>query len=237
MLIAEHLTVLRDQQSLIRDISFTLQPGKIISIIGSSGAGKTTLLKAASLLQLPSSGSLTVGDTFRYEFPLTNQNYPLPYPLLTVVFQQLFLWPHLTLKQNILMPLQGNIDHAYFDHLVADFQLGICLDRFPNQSSIGQRQRAALLRALMLKPRYLMLDEITAALDLEQSHVVISHLKRLAKQDGIGILWVSHAIRLASGISDHILFMDHGKIEEEGPPTILDDPQSSRLRQFLSCSL
>ena len=90
------------------------------------------------------------------------------------------------------------------------------LDRYPNEVSIGQRQRAALVRALLLRPTYLLLDEVTSALDIEQSHLILSHLREIA-QNGVGILFVSHAIHFAAKISDQILFMENGSIVETGP--------------------
>ncbi len=107
------------------------------------------------------------------------------------------------------------------------------LDRYPNEVSLGQRQRAALVRALMLKPKYLLLDEVTSALDIEQSYLILGHLKQIAEQ-GVGIIFVSHAIHLASKISDKVIFLDGGRIVEEGNKDILKSPQTDRLKKFIN---
>ena len=220
---------------ILKNISLSLNSGKIISIIGPSGAGKTSLLRAISLIDFPDSGSIEIGED-KYQFPITQaekvENY---YPNLTIVFQQFFIWPHLTIRENISLALRGDVDQEHFNEIVELFQMNEFLDRYPNEVSLGQRQRAALARALMLKPKYLLLDEVTSALDIEQSHLILGHLKDIAKK-GVGIILVSHALHLVSKISDKIIFLENGEIVEEGDVSILTNPKTNRLKEFINIS-
>ena len=235
MLIAKNISKQVQGKEVLQDLSFSLAPGEIVSIIGPSGAGKTTFLKAISLIDEPDSGSLEI-DTHTYTFPLTKERITeYPYPDLTVVFQQFFIWPHLTIKENLILALRGKVDAAHFDQVIALFQMSEFLNRYPNEVSLGQRQRAALVRALLLKPKYLLLDEVTSALDVEQSYLILSHLKSIASQ-GVGIIFVTHALHLASKISDKIIFLADGKIGEEGTSEILTSPKTERLKRFIDIS-
>ena len=208
MLFAKNITKKIDGREILKDVSLSLECGEIVSVIGPSGAGKTTLLRAISLIDFPNSGALTIGEN-KYQFPLAEtEQIKYPYPDLTVVFQQLFIWPHLTIRQNLTLPLRDNFDEKHFDEVTGLFQMKNFLDRYPNEVSIGQRQRAAIARALLLKPKYLLLDEITSALDIEQSHLILSHLKQIAER-GVGIVFVSHALHFASKISSRVQGVTH----------------------------
>lgn len=235
MLLAKNITKKIDKREILKDISFSIESGQIVSIIGPSGSGKTTFLRAISLIDFPDSGSLEIGDE-KYQFPINQiEKVKYPYPNLTVVFQQFFIWPHLTIRENITLALRGNADKKHFDEVVGLFQMNEFLDRYPNEVSLGQRQRAALARALLLKPKYLLLDEVTSALDIEQSHLILGHLRQIAQQ-GVGIIFVSHALHLASKISDKVIFLDDGKIIEEGTSDIINNPKTERLKKFINIS-
>ena len=235
MLLAKNISKKIDGRDILKDISFSIESGEIISIIGPSGSGKTTFLRAISLTDFPDTGSLEIGED-KYQFPIKQvENVKYPYPNLTVVFQQFFIWPHLTIRENITLALRGNVDKKHFDEVVGLFQMNEFLDRYPNEVSLGQRQRAALARALVLKPKYLLLDEVTSALDIEQSHLILGHLKQIAEQ-GVGVIFVSHAIHLASKISDKVIFLDNGKIVEEGTSDIITNQKTDRLKKFINIS-
>lgn len=235
MLLAKNITKNISGREILKDVSLSIESDEIVSIIGPSGAGKTTLLRAISLIDFPNSGSLTIGEN-KYRFPMARvEGIKYPYPNLTVVFQQLFIWPHLTIRQNLTLPLRNNFDEEHFDEVTGLFQMKSFLDRYPNEVSLGQRQRAAIARALLLKPEYLLLDEITSALDIEQSHLILSHLKQIADK-GVGIIFVSHALHFASKISKKVIFMDEGKIVEEGTGGILENPKTERLQKFINIS-
>lgn len=241
-------------QKIIENVDVALAPGQISVLIGPSGSGKTTLLKLLAMLEKPDSGTVTVDDQV-FTFP-TESNIKPPWPKVTVVFQQLFLWPHLTLLQNIQLPLRlqrgehkgadrRGTDGAPSDRnelaneqrrledLIELFEMEKFVNRYPNQASLGQRQRAALVRALVLQPEYLLLDEITSSLDVEQIAIILSYLKRLSKK-GIGILLITHLLNFAKEAADNIIFMDAGQIIEMGGREMLEAPKQERIRKFLS---
>lgn len=225
--------------SAFRDVHLAVRPGRVTAVLGPSGAGKTTLLKCLALLENSDCGEIRVDDD-RFRFPIMKgQQLSPPWPKLTVVFQQHFLWPHLTIRENILLPLgkRSSEDQDRFDSLVDLFAMADFIGRYPNQASLGQRQRAALARAFMLNPKYILLDEITSALDVEQIHNLFLHLTELRRRS-IGILLVTHHLGFAralveSGDGDEVIFLDDGAVVEQGGIELFDTPTSPRLRQFL----
>lgn len=236
MLKASNVTKSYGGAKILKGIDLTIEPGKITVLIGPSGSGKTTLLKIFALLETPDSGLVTV-DEQTYSFPLgKGQQIKAPWPKVTVVFQQLFLWPHLTLLQNMTLPLyaRGEDDDSPRVHeLIELFDMKDFIYRYPNQASLGQRQRAALVRALLLEPQYILLDEITSSLDVEQTAIILSKLKEL-RDKGIGILTITHLLQFAQEAADQVVFMDAGEILEEGGPELLVNPEHERIRKFMS---
>jgi polar amino acid transport system ATP-binding protein len=208
MLKVHNLSKSIDGQKILDNVSFELQKGEIIAIIGPSGGGKSTLLRSIALLEQLDSGIITI-DNQDFNFPLTlDQKLPSIYPKITMVFQQLFLWPHLTIIRNITLAAEENLDQILLDKLVKTFGIQDILNKYPNEISGGQKQRAALIRALILKPGYLLLDEITSALDNENSNLVVEYLVEL-KSRGVGILAVTHNLELANKLSKKILTLEN----------------------------
>lgn len=221
-------------QSVFENVSIEVEPGAITALLGPSGTGKTTLLKCMAMLEAPSKGRVSI-EHKTYEFPRAAGDFTPPWPELTVVFQQLFLWPHLTLRENIMLPVE-KFDEAMtgprLEELTQLFGMEGFLDRYPNETSRGQQQRAALARALMLKPKYILCDEITSALDVEQVGRVLECLN-LARAQGVGILLITHQLGFARRSCDHVVFMDGGHVVESGGRERLIQPLTDRFAQFL----
>ncbi|MDI9338414.1 MAG: ATP-binding cassette domain-containing protein [Alphaproteobacteria bacterium] len=230
---------------ILKDINLQIEPGKITCLIGPSGSGKSTILNCLSLLSNPTKGTVSIDDTI-YTFnenTKPNNNFSI-YPKITVVFQSLFLFPHLTNQENILLPLneQKLMLPNEYDDLISQLKIKHILNKFPEQCSGGERQRVALLRQILLKPKYLLLDEVTSALDLETVSIIADILIKLKKRN-TGILLITHMINFAIAVSDNFYFLDKGEIIENGEidkikPNIKYDnkPDTERLRTFLNLS-
>jgi ABC-type polar amino acid transport system ATPase subunit len=235
LLVARDLDKTFGRKKALRGVSCQIDRGGITAVIGPSGSGKSTLLRALSLIDPPDSGTIDVeGRVYRYPADDSTRQDP-PWPLVTVVFQQLFLWPHLSLRDNITMPARlGAVPdvESKLSELLQAFDMVEFIDRYPNQTSLGQRQRAAIARALILEPHYLLLDEVTSSLDIESVAAIVRHLAVL-KQRGMGVLLITHSLGLARGSADRIVFLDDGEALESGGSDILDRPQHARLKAFL----
>ncbi len=236
MLSARNLTFSYGTKPVFQNVNLEIDLGGITVLIGPSGGGKTTLLRCLALLEHAQSGEIRVDDEV-FSYPMSQgKTFTPPWPKLTAVFQQLFLWPHLTLRENILMPVRRRIGgdiNAELEVMIEAFDMKGFIDNYPNEASLGQRQRVALARALMLKPKYLLLDEITSALDVEQIAKILTYLKNLRGKD-IGIFIITHLLGFARHAADRVFFMADGVIAESGSPDILRNPQTERLGQFLS---
>jgi ABC-type polar amino acid transport system ATPase subunit len=235
MITGQNIVKKFEGRTILNGVDLTIDQGKITCLIGPSGSGKTTLLRALSLLEYPDSGSVII-EGKSYNFPRPLEQKPVnPWPEVTVVFQSLFLWPHMTLRRNVMLPAKraGLPDvHKRMEELIDFFEMGSFIDRYPNEASRGQQQRVALARALMLKPRYIFLDEITSALDVEQVAKVLEYLQKL-RDNGIGIFLITHLLGFAKRAADQVLFLNNGVIEEAGTSDILVNPKSDRLRHFV----
>lgn len=239
MLIGQDIYKSFNGKEILHGVNIEIQTGKISVLIGPSGGGKTTLVRALSLIDCPTQGHISFNG-LDYSFPLGDKTrISPPWPELTVVFQQHFLWPHLTLRQNIELPLQDNplVPHD-IEELINIFRMEEFIDHYPNQASLGQRQRVALARAFALKPKCILLDEITSALDVEQTGAVIRHLL-LLRSRGIGMLVVTHLLEFARQLvsrneGDMVFFLDEGRIAGAGGLDFFDNPDTARARQFLS---
>ena len=232
---------------VIKGVSISAKRGDVVSLIGSSGSGKSTLLRCANLLEDSQQGDvLFKGEPVKWagvghgRSPSDRAQVIRIRTNLSMVFQQFNLWSHMTILQNVMeapVTVLGrdkaeveNAARAYLDKV----GIGDKSDVYPAQLSGGQQQRAAIARALCMEPEALLFDEPTSALDPELEQEVIKVIKDLATE-GRTMLIVTHDMKLAADVSDHVVFLHQGLIEEEGAPeTPFGAPKSTRLRQFLS---
>jgi polar amino acid transport system ATP-binding protein len=234
---------------VLRGVDLTARAGDVVSLIGSSGSGKSTLLRCANLLEDSQQGEIIFeGEpvTWRGKGPARRpgdaEQVRRIRTNLSMVFQQFNLWAHMTILQNVMeapVTVLGQ-DRAEVEDRARSIldKVGIhekC-DAYPAQLSGGQQQRAAIARALCMEPRALLFDEPTSALDPELEQEVVRVIRGLA-EEGRTMLLVTHDMRMARDLSDRIIFLHQGLVEEEGTPEqLFNATGSDRLRQFLSHS-
>ena len=234
---------------VLKGIDMIAPRGHVVTLIGSSGSGKSTLLRCCNLLEIAQAGDILIeGEPIRWtgtgpnRQPADRAQVRRLRTNLAMVFQQFNLWSHLTILQNVMeAPLtvlgqpQAQVE-SRARALLAKVGIGEKADAWPAQLSGGQQPRAAIARALCMEPRALLFDEPTSALDPELQQEVVRVIKDLAAEHRTMIL-VTHDMRLAADVSDHVVFLHQGLIEEEGPPDqIFRAPRTDRLRQFLSAT-
>jgi polar amino acid transport system ATP-binding protein len=232
---------------VLRGVDLTARAGDVVSLIGSSGSGKSTLLRCANLLEDSQEGEILFeGEPVAWRGqgpsrrPADGEQVRRIRTNLSMVFQQFNLWAHMTVLQNVMeapVTVLGEDPKAVEDRaraLLDKVGIGEKCEAWPAQLSGGQQQRAAIARALCMQPRALLFDEPTSALDPELEQEVVRVIRSLA-EEGRTMILVTHDMRMARDLSDHVVFLHEGRVEEEGPPDALfGDPSSPRLRQFLS---
>lgn len=250
----EHVCKSFNRTEALKDISFSLEKGQALSIIGSSGSGKTTLLRCLNFLETPDKGIIRVNDEILFDAadPSTRQESAIRKKRLHfgLVFQSFNLFPQYTALQNVMLArellaseqpdykarkkeIQEEIQ-AEAESLLAQMGLSNRRDNYPHQLSGGQCQRVAIARALALKPDILCFDEPTSALDPELTGEVLKVIKELA-DDNTTMVIVTHEMAFAKDVADYVIFMDDGGIVEEGEPVqVFEHPVEERTRQFLS---
>lgn len=235
---------------VLKGVSLTAPRGHVISLIGSSGSGKSTLLRCCNLLENSQQGDIVFdGEPVRWKgqgaarVPADRAQVTRFRTNLSMVFQQFNLWSHMTILQNVIEApvtvLRQPRDQVETRAraLLAKVGIGDKADAWPAQLSGGQQQRAAIARALCMQPTALLFDEPTSALDPELQQEVVRVIKDLAAEHRTMII-VTHDMRLAADVSDHVVFLHQGVICEEGPPAqLFGNPQTDRLRQFLSATM
>ena len=234
---------------VLKGVDISARRGDVVSLIGSSGSGKSTLLRCANLLEDSQQGEvLFKGEPVRWAGTGMARRPADPKQVLRIrtnlsmVFQQFNLWAHMTILQNVMeapVTVLGR-DRAEVEEkaraYLAKVGIGDKCDAWPAQLSGGQQQRAAIARALCMEPEALLFDEPTSALDPELEQEVVKVIKDLAAE-GRTMLIVTHDMKLAADVSDHVVFLHQGRIEEEGAPDqLFGAPRSERLRGFLSAT-
>ena len=234
---------------VLKGVSLQAQRGHVISLIGSSGSGKSTLLRCCNLLEDSQQGEILFkGEPVTWKGAGHGRRPADPKQVLRIrtnlsmVFQQFNLWAHMTILQNVMeAPLtvlrrdRAEVEKAARGYL-EKVGIGDKCDVYPAQLSGGQQQRAAIARGLCMEPEALLFDEPTSALDPELEQEVVKVIKDLANE-GRTMLIVTHDMKLAADVSDHVIFLHQGLIEEEGPPDqLFGAPKSERLQGFLSAT-
>jgi glutamine transport system ATP-binding protein len=222
---------------VLNDINVEIKPQEVVVVIGPSGSGKSTFLRCLNLLEHPEEGEIQVGDT---QLLAKGTNIPKVRTAMGMVFQQFNLFPHKKVLENIMMaPIQvlgRTPENARSKALELLRKVGLesKADAYPASLSGGQAQRVAIARALAMEPQIMLFDEPTSALDPEMVGEVLAVMKDLARE-GMTMVVVTHEMGFAREVGDRILFMDEGRMVEQGTPEALfGSPQNERTRSFLS---
>ena len=233
--------------TVLNQLNLSVQPGEKVSIIGPSGSGKSTVLRILMTLEHIDEGKVSVaGKPLWHEYrngqlvPAGEAHLREMRKQMGMVFQQFNLFPHMTVRRNLteaprhvlgLSKAQANEIAENYLNLVG---LADHADKFPHQLSGGQQQRVAIARALAMKPRIMLFDEPTSALDPELVGEVLQVIQKLAEEDDLTLLLVTHEMQFARAISDRICFFDGGEIVEQGDPeTLFNHPEELRTQAFL----
>jgi polar amino acid transport system ATP-binding protein len=228
---------------VLKDVTFSVQRGETVCLLGPSGSGKSTLLRCINWLERPDAGhvflegeqvGLTVGG-----LAMSDKELSLMRTRIGMVFQHFALWPHLTVLQNVMeapVYVQGKGKREAREEaetLLARVGLSDKLDVFPARLSGGQKQRVGIARALAMRPALILFDEPTSALDPELVGEVLTVMRDLA-HEGMTMIVVTHEMSFAREAANRVIFMDHGAIVETGrPETFFHSPTTDRARQFL----
>ncbi len=235
-----------NNQTVLRDVSLKMNRGEIVSIIGPSGSGKSTFLRCLGQLETIDGGSITVDSTV---LASTDANGTVNYASqetqhdlllrMGMVFQSFNLFPHMTVLDNIMIAprmVKGMKDEDILpiaEQLLKKVGLWEKRDMYPSRLSGGQQQRVAIARALAMNPEIMLFDEPTSALDPELTGEVLKTIKQLA-DDHMTMIIVTHEMNFAREVSDRVIFMADGVIQEEGTPEqIFNNPQNARTKAFL----
>jgi octopine/nopaline transport system ATP-binding protein len=233
---------------VLKGVSFDVHRGNVVSMIGASGSGKSTLLRCINHLEVPSAGDIFIeGQSLCFRGGTDGDRKPRSLAEINrirrdlgIVFQQFNLWPHMTVLGNVTEAPQRVRGMSRKEAI----ELGeACLARvhlrdkaheYPARLSGGQQQRVAIARALAMEPKVMLFDEPTSSLDPELTDEVLAVMRELA-DDGTTMIVVTHEMGFAKDVSDQVMFLHNGLIEEEGPPAqVFGAPRSERLRQFIS---
>jgi octopine/nopaline transport system ATP-binding protein len=236
---------------VLKGVSMEARDGDVIAIIGSSGSGKSTLLRCVNMLETPDEGSVTVaGEEIRLRPAKTGGREPADQrqidrirASLGMVFQGFNLWSHRTILENVMeapIHVQGRARAEVLpeaEALLARVGMAEKAGAYPSQISGGQQQRAAIARALAMRPKVMLFDEPTSALDPELVGEVLKVIRALA-EEGRTMILVTHEMAFAREVANRVVFLHKGRVEEDGPPAqVFGEAKSERCRQFLASQL
>ena len=232
----EHLSKSFGAHEVLRDIDFTVYRGDVISVIGSSGSGKSTLLRCVNLLETPSSGEIRFHSS---NILSPGINVPGYRAKVGMVFQSFNLFDNMSVLKNCEIGQRKVLSRGAEEarekamHYLRKVGMAPYVNALPRQLSGGQKQRVAIARALAMEPEVLLFDEPTSALDPEMVGEVLDVMKKLAAE-GMTMVVVTHEMGFAREVGDRVLFMDEGRVLEEGTPRdIFENPQNPRTQDFL----
>ena len=236
MLKIDNLGKRYDQSWVLKDINLALSPGEILTIVGPSGAGKTTLLRLIAGLEIPEQGTIRIND----KQVSSAQKMVAPHTRrLSMIFQDLALWPHMTVKKHIQFVMKGKrrstqqIEETVVD-VLAGTRLSGYENRYPHELSGGEKQRLALARAWAPGPDYILMDEPFSDLDHLLRDDLQQVLTGLVNDFNVGILLVTHDIDEAIALADRLAVLNHGQIEQIGKVVdVLGKPQNDFIKRFL----
>lgn len=222
---------------VLQGITTDIKKGEVVVVIGPSGSGKSTFLRCLNLLEKPTGGHICFEGT---DITSRKANINIHRQKMGMVFQQFNLFPHMTVLRNMTLAPMKLLKRSKEDadakamELLGAVGLADRADAYPNQLSGGQKQRIAIVRALCMEPDVMLFDEPTSALDPEMVGEVLDVMKKLA-ENGMTMICVTHEMGFAREVASRVMFMDEGKIVEEGTPKeIFDSPKSERLQAFLA---
>jgi polar amino acid transport system ATP-binding protein len=220
---------------VLKGIDLEVQQGEVIAVIGASGSGKSTLLRCINYLETPTKGTVLFDGV-----PISAENVTEVRRHIGMVFQRFNLFPHLTALENVTLApkrvLKASASQAEKDglSLLEDVHLSTKANALPSELSGGQQQRVAIARALALKPSLMLFDEPTSALDPELIGEVLTVMRELA-ESGMTMIVATHEISFARDVASRVIFLDAGRILEQGPPSqVLGNPKELRTREFLA---
>ncbi|MDJ0881689.1 MAG: ATP-binding cassette domain-containing protein [Gammaproteobacteria bacterium] len=236
---------------VLKGVSLNAHEGDVVSILGSSGSGKSTMLRCINLLEIPTSGEIIInGELLDLKKNRHGELEPADHrqiarirSSLSMVFQSFNLWSHMTILENIIEAPVHVLKKSKAEaiekgrELLAKVGIPDKADAYPGELSGGQQQRVAIARALAMEPQAMLFDEPTSALDPELVNEVLQVMRQLA-DEGRTMIVVTHEMGFAREVSDQVIFLHEGLIEEQGPPDqVFDHPKSDRFKQFLSSGL
>ena len=242
---ANDIVVLRDVHKsfgnieVLKGVSFQVKRGEVTVLIGKSGSGKSTALRCIDRLEKVNQGHIEVCGHVLTDPALKLRQLRLD---VGIVFQSYNLFPHLTIAENIMLAPRSVKKLSKVEattlakQCLAQVGLSDKFDAYPEQLSGGQQQRAAIARSLAMQPKVMLFDEVTSALDPQLTGEVLRVIERLA-EDGMTMVLVTHEMNFARKIADQVVFMHQGKVWELGPASVLDNPQTEELRDFLAHEL
>ncbi len=230
----EHIDFSYDTKPVLKNLNLTVGAKQITCLLGSSGSGKTSILRLIAGLETPQQGKIFIFD----QLAAANASLFMPsyQRKIGYIFQDLALWPHMTVYQNLALGLKEQ-QHENYEKSIMElldfFKLQAYANRYPGQLSGGQKQLVAIARAVVLKPKILLMDEPLANLDVKLKRQILSYIKQLKQNFDLTIIYVTHDHREAFALADRLIILNEGKIEATGKPEMIKNAQNEYVKYFI----